>query len=43
MIESDVGGSIGGRHVLFGREIRFKALVNHEIDYRTEEGFQDKP
>jgi outer membrane receptor protein involved in Fe transport len=41
IIESDVGGSIGGSHVLFGREIRFKALVNHEVDYRTEEGFQD--
>jgi TonB-dependent receptor len=42
IIESDLGGSIGGRNVLFGREIRFKALVNHEIDYRTEHGFQDK-
>ena len=41
VIESDVGGSIGGRHVLFGREIRFKGLVNHEVDYRTEEGFQE--
>ena len=42
IIESDVGGSIGGRNVLFGREVRFKALVNNEIDYRTEEGYQDK-
>jgi TonB-dependent receptor len=42
IIESDFGGSFGGRDVLFGREFRFKALVNHEIDYRTERGFQDK-
>ena len=42
IIETDVGGSIGGRNVLLGREVRFKALVNHEVDYRTEEGYQDK-
>jgi hypothetical protein len=41
VIETDVGGSIGGRRVLFGREIRFKGLVNHEVDYRTEDGFQE--
>ena len=41
VIETDVGGSIGGRHVLFGHEVRFKGLVNHEVDYRTGEGFQE--
>lgn len=39
IIESDVGGSVGGRTELWNREIRYKAVVNHEIDYRTEQGF----
>src|SRR5262245_2329569 len=38
VIESDLGGSLGGRRVLFGHEVRFKGLINHEVDYRTEEG-----
>lgn len=41
IIESDVGASVGGRTGLFDREIRFKALVTHEIDYTTLQGFQE--
>jgi outer membrane receptor protein involved in Fe transport len=41
VLESEFGGSFGGRKQLFGREIRFKGLLNREIDYRTAEGFQE--
>ena len=41
VIESDYGGSVGGRKTFFGRELRFKGLVNREIDFRTAEGFQE--
>ena len=33
-------GSIGGRTEALDREIRFKAIVNNEIDYETAEGTQ---
>lgn len=39
-LESDVGGLIGGRSEALDREIRFKAIVNNEIDYETAEGTQ---
>lgn len=41
VLESDYGGSIGGRRSILGREVRFKGLVNREIDFRTAEGFQE--
>jgi TonB-dependent receptor len=41
VIESDAGASIGGRRSLLGRELRFKGVLNQEIDYRTAEGFQE--
>ncbi len=41
VLESDFGGSVGGRKEFFGREFRFKGLLNQEIDYRTAEGFQE--
>lgn len=41
IIESDVGATVGGRAGLFDREVRFKALVTHEIDYTTYQGFQE--
>ena len=40
VIESDVGGSIGGRFEWLGRELRLKGVLNQEIDYRTKDGFQ---
>jgi len=39
-LESDVGGMFGGRSEAFEREIRFKAILNNEIDYETREGVQ---
>lgn len=41
VIENEYGGSVGGRHELLGRELRFKGVLNREIDYRTAEGFQE--
>ncbi len=41
VIESDFAGSIGGRTEVFGREIRFKGVAAREIDYETQEGFQE--
>jgi len=41
VLESDYGVSAGGRRELIGRELRFKAVLNREIDYRTAEGFQE--
>lgn len=41
VIESDFGGSFGGRKEFFGRELRFKGLLNQEIDFRTADGFQE--
>lgn len=41
VIESDYGGSVGGRRTFLGRELRFKGLLNREIDFRTAEGFQE--
>jgi len=40
IIESDVGGSVGGRTSFLDREVRYKGVVNHEIDYTTLQGFQ---
>ena len=39
-IESEEGGSIGGRGSLLGRELRYKGVYNHEIDFETGEGYQ---
>ena len=39
-LESDFGAMIGGRDEAVEREIRFKAIVNQEIDYETAEGVQ---
>jgi TonB-dependent receptor len=39
-LESDFGGMIGGRTEALEREIRFKAIINNEIDYETAEGVQ---
>lgn len=41
VIESDVGGSVGGRTALFGREVRYRGAINHEVDYRSGQGFQE--
>ena len=41
VLESDFGASLGGRKDLFGREVRFKGLVNRDVKYRTAEGFQE--
>ena len=41
IIESDVGASAGGQHELFGVSFRVKGALNHEIDYRSEQGFQE--
>lgn len=41
IIESDVGASAGGMYELFGRNVRIKGAVNYEIDYRSEQGFQE--
>jgi outer membrane receptor protein involved in Fe transport len=37
-IESEVGAFLGGRGEAAGREFRYKAVGNWEIDYATEEG-----
>ena len=41
--ETDFGGSFGGRQNLpwLERELRFKAVLNHEVDYRSQTGFQE--
>jgi outer membrane receptor protein involved in Fe transport len=41
VLENEYGGSVGGRTLLIGRELRFKGVLNREIDYRTAEGFQE--
>ena len=41
VLESDYGVSVGGRRERIGRELRFKAVLDREIDYRSAEGFQE--
>lgn len=41
-LESDFGLFLGGRHTLAGHELRFKGVLNREIDYETAQGFQQK-
>jgi TonB-dependent receptor len=41
VIESDIGASIGGAGELLDRGIRFKAVFNNEIDYKTAEGWRE--
>jgi outer membrane receptor protein involved in Fe transport len=41
VIESDVGATFGGRRALLGRELRFRGIVNHEVDYDSAKGFQE--
>jgi len=41
IIESDLGGLVGGRTALFDHELRFKVALNNEVDYRSETGFQE--
>jgi hypothetical protein len=41
-IERDIGGSVGGRFGAWKREFRYRALLNHEIDYDTRDGFQER-
>ncbi|MGZ8853240.1 MAG: carboxypeptidase regulatory-like domain-containing protein [Thermoanaerobaculia bacterium] len=38
-IETEFGLSVGGRKEVLGRELRFKTILNREIDYETAEGF----
>lgn len=38
-VETDFGLSAGGRKEVLGRELRFKTILNREIDYETAEGF----
>ena len=40
-IEQEYGGVIGGRTELAGREIRYKGLLNWELDYDTADGWQE--
>src|SRR5262245_1635854 len=40
-IEQEYGGLIGGRTEFGGREVRYKALLNWELDYDSAEGFQE--
>ena len=40
-LETEFGGTLGGRYEVFDREIRFKGVYNREIDYRTAQGFQE--
>jgi outer membrane receptor protein involved in Fe transport len=39
-LESDYGALLGGRTDWLEREVRFKAIVNNEVDYETAEGVQ---
>ena len=38
-VETDFGISAGGRKEFFGRDFRFKSILNREIDYETADGF----
>jgi outer membrane receptor protein involved in Fe transport len=38
-VETDFGVSVGGRKEFFGRDFRFKTILNQEIDYETADGF----
>lgn len=40
-IEGDAGASIGGRTEVAGRELRFKAVGDWDLDYVTRQGFQE--
>ncbi len=40
-IEQEYGGVVGGRTEFAGHELRYKALLNWEVDYDTAEGFQE--
>ncbi len=40
-IESEVGAWLGGRGEIAGREYRYKAVGNWEVNYATAEGFQE--
>lgn len=41
-LEQEYGGSFGGRHELFGREVRVRGLGSWGTDTRTREGFKEK-
>jgi len=41
-IEREFGLSLGGRRELFDRELRFKGVLNREIDFETAEGYDEK-
>ncbi len=41
VIKSDYGVSIRGKKQFMDREVRFKALVSHDTDYKTKEGFYE--
>jgi outer membrane receptor protein involved in Fe transport len=41
-IAREFGGLVGGRGVLAGREVRYKALVNWGVDFDTAVGFREK-
>ena len=40
-VETDFGLSVGGRKEVLGRELRFKTILDREIDYETAEGFAE--
>ena len=40
LIESDFSGLFGGRTEFLGREVRFKFVAAHEVDYQTRVGHQ---
>jgi TonB-dependent receptor len=41
IIETDFGAALGARLPVLGRELRFRGVVNHEVDYRTAKGTQE--
>ena len=41
IIESDFAAAFGGHVPVFGRDLRFRGVVNHEIDYGTAVGTQE--
>jgi outer membrane receptor protein involved in Fe transport len=40
-LAQEYGGFLGGRTELAGREIRYKAVLNWDLDYGTAEGYQE--
>lgn len=41
ILETDFSGALGGRIPILDRELRFRGVIAHEVDYRTQAGSQE--